>query len=488
MIIDLGAIVAGCLIGVVVLSGEADAFSTPTQLGQRLYVPQNTKPLPHTKTRTFSTDLHLALKGNAAAHTTFLAGKVWPALRKFIIGPAKAREIVTNVLRITYWQDVAALLFLAYGSEWIARFVYPYLPERYRPTEEYEERDFGITAFLSEISRVSLSCYAVDILSATLSTIGFEFVQKWQVASTYSKMALTSWAIKKSLQFKTVVLCKAFKIDEIEAGGRIEVLDRLLNAVIVTLVSLLLFDWLSVKMGMAMKGLVAFGSVGTLAFTLASQGLVTQLLSGLLLSLTGKMYVGDTVKFGDGTTGKVAKLSWFETDFLSSDNTRIRVPNSMLANQKMSNLSRVKQCQVQQTLRFQYRDADIIPDLVEAIREEIKVSCMRLITDNSRPFRVFWTNYNEDHLEVVVNTHHNIAPLGDAYWMNRQNVLQAIHRAVKKFGIEFAELYMVPVGRESEFRVVPKRRYEKGIVESQDDDKGKKMDEKNGKVDGEGRV
>jgi small-conductance mechanosensitive channel len=395
--------------------------------------------------------LYIALKGKGhRTHTTFLAGKVWPALKKFCIGPAKTKEIVANVIKVTDWQDIVALVFFAYGSERIARFIYPYLPARYRPNEEYEERKFGFTSFLSEIAEVSLSCYAVDVLSATLTTIGFEFVEKWQVAITYSKIALTYWAIKKSLELKTVLLCKAFRIDKIEAGGRAETINRLLNGVIVSLAILLLFDWLSVKMGMAMKGLFAFGSVGTLAFTLASQDLVTQVLSGLLLSLTGKMYVGDTVQFGDGTTGKVAKMSLFETSFLSSDNSRVRVPNGMLANQKMSNLSRVTQSQVQQTLRFRYGDADIIPDLVEAIREEIKSSCPRLITDGTRPFRVIWTNYNEDHLEVLVNTHHYIAPLGDAYWINRQNVLQAIHRAVKKFGIEFADTGIVDDSEQTE--------------------------------------
>lgn len=456
---NLRALVAGCLISLVVLIGEADAFSLPTRLGQRLpQVPQKTRILPPTQPQKSSSVLHVALKGKVArTHTTFLAGKVWPALKKFCIGPAKAKEIVANILHVTDWQDIVALVFCAYGSERIARFIYPYLPARYRPSEEYEERKFGMTTFLSEIAQVSLSCYAVDVLSATLSTIGFEFVEKWQIAITYSKIALTYWAIKKSLQLKTVLLCKAFRIDEIEAGGRVELVDRILNGVIVTLVTLLLFDWLSVRMGMAMKGLFAFGSVGTLAFTLASQGLVKEVLSGLLLSLTGKMYVGDTVQFGDGTTGKVAKMNLFETSFLSSDNTRVRVPNGMLANQKMSNLSRVTQSQVQQTLRFRYQDADIIPDLVEAIREEIKNSCPRLITDGTRPFRVVWTNYKEDHLEVVVNTHHNIAPLGDAYWINRQNVLQGIQRAVKKVGVEFAELYAIPIGREPQFRVVPRR-------------------------------
>jgi poly-gamma-glutamate capsule biosynthesis protein CapA/YwtB (metallophosphatase superfamily) len=51
----------------------------------------------------------------------------------------------------------------------------------------------------------------------------------------------------------------------------------------------------------------------------------------------------------------------------------------------------------------------------------------------------------------MVDTHHNIAPIGDAYWQNRQNVLQAITRAVKNHDIEFAQLQH----GDTEWRVVP---------------------------------
>jgi small-conductance mechanosensitive channel len=137
----------------------------------------------------------------------------------------------------------------------------------------------------------------------------------------------------------------------------------------------------------------------------------------------------------------VIKLGWMETELRQSDNIIMSVPNSILSGQRISNLSRQKQCQVKQILRFNYDDAEQIPALLESIRSEIKKACPRLVTDSSRPFRVFWTGYNEDHLEVMVDTHHNIAPIGDAYWQNRQNVLLAISRAVKKNGLEFAQLY-----------------------------------------------
>lgn len=140
----------------------------------------------------------------------------------------------------------------------------------------------------------------------------------------------------------------------------------------------------------------------------------------------------------------VIKLGWMETELRQGDNIMVSVPNSILSGQKIENLSRQRQCQVKQTLRFNYRDADKIPDVLDSIKSEIKQACPRLITDGTRPFRAFWTGYKDDHLEVVVDTHHNLAPMGDAYWQNRQNVLLAISRAVKSHGLEFAELYSFP--------------------------------------------
>lgn len=93
--------------------------------------------------------------------------------------------------------------------------------------------------------------------------------------------------------------------------GQIDILNRIINGIVVTIGSLVVLDWLQIKMGNAITGIFAFGSVGTLAFTLASKGLVTELLSGIVLLLSNKMYVGDNVIFGDGTSGKVVRVCIF---------------------------------------------------------------------------------------------------------------------------------------------------------------------------------
>lgn len=145
-----------------------------------------------------------------------------------------------------------------------------------------------------------------------------------------------------------------------------------------------------------------------------------------------------------------------------SNNVITRVPNTLLSSQKVSNLSRIAQSQVKQTLRFNYKDALILPVLLEDIKAEIRATCPRLITDGSRPFRAFWTDYQEDHLSVMIDTHFNIPPFSDEYWQNRQNVLIAITKAITKYNVQ-----LVPADNDSE--VVVPTTINRRIVESRDE-------------------
>lgn len=127
-----------------------------------------------------------------------------------------------------------------------------------------------------------------------------------------------------------------------------------------------------------------------------------------------------------------------ETTIRGPDEIMVTVPNADLAGERVSNLSRIQQSQVKQTLRFEYKDADKLPLLVENIKQEIKSACPQLISDGSRPFRVHFTGYGPDHCEVRVNAHFDIKPVGNDYWDNRQRVVVAIQKAVKKHDMDFA--------------------------------------------------
>jgi small-conductance mechanosensitive channel len=267
--------------------------------------------------------LQLAPKAKA---TTTLAGRMWPFLKKFKITPTIAKEIAVNVKTITEWQDILFLSLLAFGSKPLAKLSFKDLVGDEEKEEEEEKRlpfdkhkRFAVSQFLSEIGKLALTVYAFDVVCVVLSTLGFQFVNKWGLASAFAKSAYTIWGLQKFLLWKKIAFCKFFKVRE-DDMGRVEIADRIVNGLSIALVTLLLLDWLSVKMGMAFKGFFALGSVGTLAFTLGSQKLVSQLLSGIALTLSNKMYVGDVVQFGDGTSGKVMKLGWMELVLRGPDN------------------------------------------------------------------------------------------------------------------------------------------------------------------------
>ena len=63
------------------------------------------------------------------------------------------------------------------------------------------------------------------------------------------------------------------------------------------------------------------------------------------------------------------------------------------------------------------------------------MACPSIITDKSRPFHCYLVRYGKD-VEVIVNAHFRIPPVGDAYYENRQECLLAIDRAIQRNEIE----------------------------------------------------
>ncbi len=120
------------------------------------------------------------------------------------------------------------------------------------------------------------------------------------------------------------------------------------------------------------------------------------------------------------------------------DELVVKIPNTKLADQRVSNISRTNKSQVKQELWFDYEDIDKLPQVIRSIKEEIILSCPHLIKDGSRPFRVHWRDYKDYHLEVVVDARFHLPPACDVYWDNREQVLQAIARAAKKNDVSFA--------------------------------------------------
>jgi len=97
---------------------------------------------------------------------------------------------------------------------------------------------------------------------------------------------------------------------------------------------------------------------GALAFAIgmALQGSLGHFASGILL-LTFKPYkVGDLVEIGGGKTGKVEEIQIFNTILSTLDNKRIIVPNGVVTNNVITNISGQETIGVELTFGIGYND------------------------------------------------------------------------------------------------------------------------------------
>lgn len=367
-----------------------------------------------------------------------IAGQISPILKKFSLSPQQLRTIWHGITHVASFADVIVLLILGFAI--VPTVEVPYTRFVLSRNSKHTDREFRSTSVyhilesLSQIARLAFGVYAFDMVKIFLIGAGFEIPRGERLTHAFAYILYTIWGAHRLSQFKLYILNQVAG----DTQGRIQVVDRLGNAILALCSVFIILDVLNVEMGLAMQGVVAMGSISTLIFSLAAKDTVANILHGIILSASDRIYEGDSIQLHkSGFSGSVAKLGWLETVLRGNDEVMVTIPNADLLSQRVCNLSRIHQCQVKQKLQFSYEDSEKLPQLLQDIKTEIRSSCPSVITDGSRPFRCFWTSYQADHLEVIVDAHFRIKPVGDAYHENRQNVLEAIYRAVKKNNMNF---------------------------------------------------
>jgi small-conductance mechanosensitive channel len=280
-----------------------------------------------------------------------------------------------------------------------------------------------------------------------LHTLGFGFSELSSISKGLAKILYVCWAAQRISVFKRHLLSQAVS-GKRNKLGRAATVDRLVDGMIYLCTGFFLLDVLNVDMGVGITSVFAFGSAGTLIVGLASQNLATMFVNGLVLTASDRIERGDHIRFGNGNNGQITKIGWFQTTLKHYDQLVEVIPNSELGMQRVTNLSRVDKCRVRQVLRFRYQDADHFDQLLPDILKEIKDSCPKAFTDGSAPFRAYWTDFKENHLAVTVEAHFDLPPMGERFWANKQECLQAIHRAVQRHDVQFVTTQMCLVTRQ----------------------------------------
>jgi small-conductance mechanosensitive channel len=92
--------------------------------------------------------------------------------------------------------------------------------------------------------------------------------------------------------------------------------------------------------GMPLGTLVTTSGVVAVIIGLALQNTLGDVFSGIALTLGRAYMLGDWIRLSDGTEGRVTETNWRSTNLLTGANNIVVLPNSILARQGVTNLSR----------------------------------------------------------------------------------------------------------------------------------------------------
>lgn len=381
---------------------------------------------------------------------TFLIGNVGTTFAAFLKGLRKIRPGMERIIEVVDPVDLVVILTIGFGTATMARWwndkVINKTLRRKRPKDFSESKLKFFSELVCQLGQCSFLAYLGEILLSFLDVIGLHLPRSAPRFITVSTYAI--WGAGRVSTFKTSVLKRIFKTHPSfpKHGSKVlpslpitgVLFSRVLDIIIFLITSVIVMDLCSVKVGVVIKSLLSVAGFSSLIIGLSLRDPATQIIEGTSLLLLDRFRPGDKIKLADGTVGRVISIGWLDTTLACTDDIHVRIPNSEIASKRISNVSRANRSQVKQKVRLRYDDIDKIPKLVDGIKEEVKAACPKLVLDGSRPFRVHWRSMADDHVSVVVDTHHDIPPMTQLFYDNQERVMIAIATAVKKNRMKFA--------------------------------------------------
>ncbi len=166
-------------------------------------------------------------------------------------------------------------------------------------------------------------------------------------------------------------LIRAFSSDSSSAVPVTGLTQNVARILVMVIGSLIILN----EVGIEVTPLLTVLGVGGLAVGLALQDPLSNLFSGLFISLSGQIRVGDFVELEDGRSGQVVDFDWRSTRLQLLQNNVVIVPNNRLAQAIVTNYNQPQQ---EMSIVMQV-GVDYASDLehVERVTKEVAASVLR---------------------------------------------------------------------------------------------------------------
>ena len=176
------------------------------------------------------------------------------------------------------------------------------------------------------------------------------------------------------------------------------------------------------SLGIPVTSLVAILSVAGVALSLALQGLLANIFSGITILITSPFKVGDFIEAG-GQIGTVKAIGMFHTTIDTLDNRLVYIPNGDVAAASIVNFSAEETRMVERIFKASYESET--EDVRKAILDAIAMDD-RILADHE-PFIVL-SEYGTSCVEYMVRVWCKGADYWGVYFALNENVRECFKR------------------------------------------------------------
>jgi MscS family membrane protein len=187
------------------------------------------------------------------------------------------------------------------------------------------------------------------------------------------------------------------------------------------------------SLGLEVKTFLAGLGIGGLAVALAAQDTIANMFGSFVVVLDHPFRVGDTVRIA-GNEGTVEDIGLRSTRLRTSARTQIVMPNKLVASEAITNLSRMPQRRVDQTIGLTY---DTTAPQLEAMLADLRALLRNDPGVHPSLIAAYFANYGESSLDIQI-VYFTSDPSWQKHMEVRERVNLQIMRAVAARQLAFA--------------------------------------------------
>jgi MscS family membrane protein len=303
------------------------------------------------------------------------------------------------------------------------------LPMATRTKSAYDDLLFAAVQKPAELMVVIIGLFvAVQILQLPIEPVDLR-----RGAYAILKTLVTSdiaWAL-----FNLVALLERFlsrwvsKTESTLDDHLLPFIRKSLRAFIIFLAAILTIQ----NLGYSISGLLASLGIGGLAVALAAKDTLSNIFGSMMIILDRPFQIGDWIKAGD-IEGIVEEVGFRSTKIRTFAKTLITVPNNVIANLSVDNISRMPKRRIKLTVGVTY---ETTPGQMRQAVEGIRAMLREHPAIDQDFFLVNFTDFNSSSLDILVYCFTKTTVWGE-YLDARQDVCLKIMEILEAHGMEIA--------------------------------------------------